>query len=280
MEVSTPSGLPSHLETLSASAPVGQTDTQAPQNSQPAATCEAAEGGTDERPGAAVLERQHRSAAHLVAHAHAAPAEDAEVVVAVEERVVVLGLEPAVGDRVADLGDADPLHHLLQLAVAVVRAAPAAGRDAGLADRRLAPPAVVVLAAQQAARRMLREDQSQDLLAHLAQGDGVGRHLHAVGDERAASQRIAPRALDLDRAQATAAERRELLVGTQRGHVHPGELGGAQDGGPFGDRDRAGGRSRGAARGRRDEGGAQASRCPLDSITIASPAMASKRQTS
>ena len=40
-----PSGSPSHLETLSARAPVGQTDTQAPQNSQPAATCDLPKAG-------------------------------------------------------------------------------------------------------------------------------------------------------------------------------------------------------------------------------------------
>ena len=38
METSKPSGLPSHLETLSASVPVGHTETQAPQNSHPAST--------------------------------------------------------------------------------------------------------------------------------------------------------------------------------------------------------------------------------------------------
>ncbi len=36
VETWVPSGRPSHLEALSASAPVGQTSTQAPQNSQPA----------------------------------------------------------------------------------------------------------------------------------------------------------------------------------------------------------------------------------------------------
>ena len=40
-----PSGSPSHLETLSARAPVGQTETQAPQNSQPACTCELPKAG-------------------------------------------------------------------------------------------------------------------------------------------------------------------------------------------------------------------------------------------
>ena len=155
VEVSTPSGLPSHLETLSASAPVGQTDTQAPQNSQPASTCELPKAGPISGLAAAVLEREHRGAAHLVAHAHAAPAQDAEVVVAVVERVVVLGLEPPVGDRVVDVGDPDPLHHLLQLALAVVRAAAAAGRDARLADRRLVAPALLLLAADQAARGVL-----------------------------------------------------------------------------------------------------------------------------
>ena len=40
-----PSGLPSHLETLSARAPVGHTETQAPQNSQPAATCDVPKAG-------------------------------------------------------------------------------------------------------------------------------------------------------------------------------------------------------------------------------------------
>ena len=134
--------------------------------------------------------------------------------------------------------DAHPFDQLLQFAVAVVRAAAAAGRDAGLADGRKAPPAVVLLVAEQAARRVLRKDQPQDLGAHLAQGDRVGGHLHAVLNERAAGQRIAPQTLDLDRAQAAAAERREFLVRAERGHRDAGDLGGAQDRRAFGDADR------------------------------------------
>ena len=209
VEVSTPSGLPSHFETLSASAPVGQTETQAPQNSQPAATCEAPKAGPISVARAAVLERQHRGAAHLVAHAHAAPAQDAEVVVAVVERVVVLGFEAAVGDRVADLVDADPLRP---------PAAARSRRRSGQLRQPVETPAlrIVVRLRRQSSlsshsrqlARVLGEDQPQDLLAHLAQGDGVGGDLHALGGQRAAGQRVAARALDLDRAQAAAAERR------------------------------------------------------------------------
>ena len=172
----------------------------------------AAEGRPDQRGRAAVLEGEHGGATHLGTHPYAASAQDAEVVVAVEERVVVLDLEAPVEDRVTDSAHAEPLHHRLQLALSVLGAVATAGRDAGLADRRLTAAALLLLVADEAAEGVLREDELKDLLAHLAQGDGVGGHLHAVLRRRAAGQRVATHARDLHRTQAAAAKRRQLLV--------------------------------------------------------------------
>jgi hypothetical protein len=193
-------------------------------------------GRPDQRARPAVLERQHGRTAHLVTHAHAAAAQDAEVVVAVVERVVVLGLQAPVGDRVGDVRDPDTLDDPLQLAALVVRTAVAAGRDPCLVDGLLAAFALGLLVADQTARRMLREDQLQHLAAHLAQCGRVADHDHAFLDQGAAGQRVAAHAGDLDRAEPATAERRELLVGAERRHVDAGRFRRLQNGRAFRDR--------------------------------------------
>ena len=160
-----------------------------------------------------------RGAAHLLAHPHAAPAEDADVVVAVEKRIVMFRFVAVVIDRIGDLGQPDLFHDVLQFALTVVRAVAAAGAHPGLADGELVLLALLGSPADQTARGMLTQDELQDFLAHVPQGRGVGQDLHALLGYRAAGQRIAAHAFDLHHAHAAAAERAQVLVRAERGDV-------------------------------------------------------------
>ena len=128
--------------------------------------------------------------------------------------------------------------------------------------------------------RGAREDELQDLFAHLAQRDRVGGHLHPRPRFGAAGERIAAHAGDLDGAQAAAAEGRELLVRAQRRDGDAGQLGGAQDADALGHRDRDVVDLELDADDVRSREASQSASASPDSITMASPAMASKRQIS
>ena len=75
---------------------------------------------------------------------------------------------------------------------------------------------------------MLAEDELQDLPAHFPERGRFGQDLHALLDDGAAGQRVAAHPVDLHHAQAAAAERREILVGTERGDVDVVQLGGPE----------------------------------------------------
>ncbi len=110
-----------------------------------------AESGADPRARSPVLEREDGGAAHLLAHPDAAPAEDAYIIVSVEEGVVVFGLVTVIKDRIVDFIDTEPVYQVLQVALAVVRAVTATGRDPRLADRIEGRFALRLFAADEAA---------------------------------------------------------------------------------------------------------------------------------
>src|SRR5208337_5210193 len=129
---------------------------------------------TDGHEVAALAERQHRGLALFLAYAHAAGAEDAEVVVPVVELLAVLHRQVAVAAGQRELGNADALGCGLQLAHAVLGAVPASRGDPDLADRALVGCAFYGLRAHQARGRVLAQHELQDLAPQGLDGVGLG----------------------------------------------------------------------------------------------------------
>ncbi len=145
-------------------------------------------------------------AAHLLADADAARADDAEVVVAVVEGVARLNLQVAVvvGQRRFHV-DVDITNGVLELAPLVLGADHAPVHDAHVAQADVLRPAQLDAVARQAAVGVLREEQLQHALSEASDLRAQGVHDHAVRDGQRARGGRSPAALDLDAAHAARA---------------------------------------------------------------------------
>jgi hypothetical protein len=71
---------------------------------------------------------------HVLADTHTAPTKDAQVVIAVEERIVMLNWQSPIGDRVGNLSQVHILHQFRQLTPAVIGTVLTACGDGCLPD--------------------------------------------------------------------------------------------------------------------------------------------------
>ena len=140
-------------------------------------------------------------AADLLTHPDAASAEDAEAVVAVDERIVPADLAGAAMAGEGDPVEAHGLDDPLELAAAVGRAEDAPGHFTRLADGRLQIVAGRFFRADQAGVRVFGQDELEDA---PPEGQKVGRRsddVHPLLGRRAASGDVALPPLDLDEAE-------------------------------------------------------------------------------
>jgi hypothetical protein len=93
-----------------------------------------------------------------MADPHASPAEDAEVVIAVEERIIFPYFKIAVKRRQAHFLNVQGFHNVLKLTTTIVRAQHAAGRFPDFADSGFVLIALIFLAADQTGIRMFGKD--------------------------------------------------------------------------------------------------------------------------
>jgi len=175
------------------------------------------------------------------------------------------------------------LHHLLQLAVVVVGAAPAAGSRRRPADRLRLRRQSSARPHRQAARRMLGEGSAAGISWRISrQGDGVGGHLHAVSATSVLQASGYPPRRPRSRPCTGGSRRtaRAPCASTARARRPRRARRARSNGRPLGTETgslsilRASTGASGRVAGLKRHAG------PLDSITMASPAMASKRQTS
>ena len=187
----------------------------------------------DEHGAGALDHRDGVIAAHLLADADAAGADDAEVVVAVVEGVAGLHLEVAVvvGQRRLHV-DVHITHGVLELAPLVLGADDAAIEDADVAEADVLRPAQLDAVAGQAAVRVLREQQLHDALAQAANLLPQRAHHHALGDGEGAGGGGAPAALHLNAAHAARAVGLHARPVAEVGDVHVVVDGRLEDGLP------------------------------------------------
>jgi len=138
-------------------------------------------------------------AAHLVTHSHAPAAHDAEIVVAIEERLSQHGQIPEC-DIISYALQADIEHRLLQLAHSILGAVLASHGHRKPPHALPQIPAFVLSLAEEAAGRMVGQSQNhlQGMPPHLLQLIGPGLHHHALPGRCVAGCGIGVHALHRD----------------------------------------------------------------------------------
>jgi len=111
--------------------------------------------GTNHRVPASLSKSQRVGRPNFLAHAKASSAENAQVVIPVEKRVIFFHFEVTIVDRIVNVRHSYLLHNFLQLALAVIAAVPTPGGNPGFADSGYALPAFFLFVTNQAATRML-----------------------------------------------------------------------------------------------------------------------------
>jgi hypothetical protein len=130
-------------------------------------------------PGASIDERDGRGSSNLLTDSHAPAAEDAQVVISIEERICLPDIQMAVERRIAYFIYIQGFHHVLKLAASIVGTENTACHFPHFADGGLVFIAVFLFSAYKAGIGMLRKDKPQHLLPPPAKTCCIGLDFHS-----------------------------------------------------------------------------------------------------
>ena len=165
-------------------------------------------------------------------HSYASAAENAKIVVSLEERIPAMDLLIFVKGRKMKVVRMQIFDHSLQAAAAVILAKNAARHLADFADRGFVVLARLFFPADEACARMFGEDEFEDVQAHLLKGGRIRDDVHAVLDGGPAGRDHAPAPPNLDDTEAAAAERNKAGMIAERRDIDAVLAGDVEDGFP------------------------------------------------
>jgi len=145
-----------------------------------------------------------------LADTHTAPAENAQVVVAVEEGVIMLDRQPSIGDGVGDVFQIQIVYQFRDLAPTILRAVLASRCHSCLADGTLIIIAIGSAFTKKASVRVLRKDEREDFLSQILEGFCLGAYDHALGDGHCAGCGETAHVLDFHHTESTGTDWCEL----------------------------------------------------------------------